>query len=406
MQSPTKKSNEKVRGKKDGTVENLYWETLEKVWKSQQASIDLMKSIPSAIFICRLANRTFTILDCNPVAERLVGKAISILQGTELGAIWTQANEKEIIAQLLYVEKSGIPFELQEVRDAGTEKERAFNIKIFRMAEDLLGVLFDDITSLKRAEKLLQEEILKLQELDEMKNNFIATTSHELRTPLVSVCGAVEFMLDRYRLDLPDDVVNLAEMINRGTTRLKHLVNALLDLSRIQDGRLSLEAKSEDIIPIIKRVIEDQAYRVESRDQKVSFDGPDTFEFMFDALRIEQVLTNLLTNAMKNTPPGGKITISLVQEGDTSVIISVSDTGIGITEEERPKLFTKFGKINRENLNASVDIQGTGIGLYLTKTIIDLHRGEIWVESEGRDMGTTFKFKLPMVQPEASGQCA
>jgi signal transduction histidine kinase len=363
-----------------------------------------MKSIPSAIFICRLANRTFTILDCNPVAERLVGKAISILQGTELGAIWNQANDKEIIAQLLYVEKSGIPFELQEVRDAGTSKERAFNIKIFRMAEDLLGVLFDDITSLKRAEKLLQEEILKLQELDEMKNNFIATTSHELRTPLVSVCGAVEFLLDRYKPDLPKEVVDLAEMINRGTTRLKHLVNALLDLSRIQDGRLSLEAKTEDIIPLINRVIEDQSYKVESRDQEVSLDAPESFEFMFDSLRMEQVFTNLLTNAMKNTPPGGKITISLVPESDT-VTFSVSDTGIGVTEEERPRLFTKFGKISRENLNANVDIQGTGIGLYLTKTIIDLHCGKIWVESGGRDMGASFKFTLPLVQPSTNESC-
>ncbi|MEX2684010.1 MAG: ATP-binding protein [Candidatus Sigynarchaeota archaeon] len=382
-------------------AESLYWESLEKLWDSSKSSIEILRAIPSAIFICKIKRGgKLTVLDCNPAAEKLAGKSLAQLQGIPLMDFWKHEDEKNIMRQVVEGSQSGKPFTFENlhVKENGAI-EKAYKIQVFFMLNDRAGVILDDITKQKQAEKILEDEIAKLKEIDELKNNFIAVTSHELKTPLVSMCGAVEFLLTNYKASLGSDELKFVEMINRGATRLKSLVNSLLDISQIQTGKIELVSKDDDFVMVLNRVVKEQEYLLESRNQNLVITAPPSLVFPFDTARIEQVLTNLITNAIKNTQPGGRIEVH-VSKDDLSkeITTSVIDNGVGITNEEKEKLFTRFGKINREGVKLDLDIQGTGLGLFITKEIIERHGGRIWVESEGRYKGSKFTFVLPLEQ--------
>ena len=137
-------------------------------------------------------------------------------------------------------------------------------------------------------------------------------------------------------------------------------------------------------------------YLIKKRDINFQLDLPDTLIVNIDRVRIEQVVLNILSNAIKNTPPNGKVVMKLTKKKEW-VEFSVNDSGIGLTREEMDRIFTRFGKIERYGLGLEyIDIQGSGLGLFISKEIIDLHKGHIWAESGGRDKGSTFTIKLPI----------
>ncbi|HME51854.1 MAG TPA: ATP-binding protein [Candidatus Lokiarchaeia archaeon] len=383
-------------GKEDQS-QSIFWESLEKLWESSRMSIEILRSIPSAIFICKIKKGgKLSIIDSNPAAEKLAGKLLAQLQGTMLDDIWAHAGDKSFMKQIIDGNRTSKPFIFEDIHEKDGVFQMAYKMQIFFMPNDRAGVIFDDISSQKIAERLLEEENLRLKELDVMKNNFIAITSHELKTPLVSTCGATEFLLANYdKLEHGPEELKFIEMINRGATRLKQLVLSLLDMSRLQTGKIELNMVEEDLIGVIKRVVEDQAYMLETRNQSLILETPDTLVFMFDSPRVEQILTNLLSNAIKNTQPEGHITIRVTND-DAEVRISVIDDGVGITEKEMDKLFTQFGKMNRDGVDMDLNIQGTGLGLFITREIVNLHGGKIWAESEGRFKGATFTVVLPL----------
>lgn len=135
------------------------------------------------------------------------------------------------------------------------------------------------------------------------------------------------------------------------------------------------------------------SYLLDSRKLIVNLNLPDELEFNVDKIRLQQVITNLLSNAMKNTPISGKIYINLVENHDY-IDIQIKDKGVGITEKEKELLFEKFGKIEWYGMDLGVDIEGSGLGLYISKEIVDLHGVQILVESEGRNKGSTFTIRL------------
>jgi signal transduction histidine kinase len=154
-----------------------------------------------------------------------------------------------------------------------------------------------------------------------------------------------------------------------------------------------LNLQKDNIVEIIRNCINDNRYLANKRNIIVELNMPEVVSIKIDKMRIEQVITNLLTNAIKNTPKKGIIKINL-EEKDDKVYFKIIDTGIGLTEKEMENLFLKFGKIERYGQKMDVDIEGSGLGLYISKEIIDMHGGQIWVESAGRGMGSTFYFKL------------
>ncbi|MFX1257765.1 MAG: PAS domain S-box protein [Promethearchaeota archaeon] len=252
-----------------------------------------------------------------------------------------------------------------------------------------------DITEKKKAEMLIIEENKKLIELDQMRRDLITRVSHELKTPLTSIYGASQFLIDNYKKSVSVEALEFIEMINRAGGRLKELINNLLDASRIESGKLILNCKRENLVDIIRNCKDDMIHLANKKKLILNIDFPKKIFVKLDKIRIEQVFINIISNAIKNTPSRGHIYIKLYRNNSWACI-SIKDTGIGLTKKEKEKLFKKFGKIERYEMCADIDGEGSGLGLYISKEIVELHGGKIYVESKGRNKGSEFIVKLPV----------
>ena len=263
---------------------------------------------------------------------------------------------------------------------------------IYQNKEAVLASVVD-ITEKKEAERLILEEIKKLKELDEMSEDIITRVSHELKTPLTSIYMASEIILEQYKEKLERNLSALIQTIHKGCFRLKSLIDNLLDVSKISVQKLEVNANKENLVELINECVNEMIYLISSRQLTLKLNMPATIYHEVDKIRIGQVITNIVSNAIKNTPTGGAIYIS-VNENPEYLDIQIRDTGVGLTDKEKERLFEKFGKIERYGKGLDVDIEGSGLGLFISKNIVNLHHGEILVESEGRNKGATFTIRL------------
>ena len=254
-----------------------------------------------------------------------------------------------------------------------------------------------DITERKKAEKSIMEDYKKLEELSQIKSELILQTSHEFKTPLNSIYAASQLLLRNFKEQFNDKALEFIEMIYRGSQKLKHLIENMLDASKVESGKLKLTLEKEDLVEILNNCIFDLKYWADMKNIDIDVKAPEKFILKVDQIRIEQVIVNLISNAIKYTPLNGKISISLIDK-QKWVEISIKDTGIGLTKKEKEGLFQKFGKIERPSKQLDIEIEGSGLGLYISKEIVELHKGEIFAESKGRNKGSTFKIILPQVK--------
>ncbi len=237
----------------------------------------------------------------------------------------------------------------------------------------------------------LRQAYRELQELDRLKSDFVSMVSHELRSPLTNISGAVELMLEEE--ELSDEYVRkMLGVVGDQSGRLIRLVQGILDVSRIDAGKLYLDLDEVDILPLLKRVVSSlQATTVFHW-----FDVPATDDLppvWGDEDRIEQIFFNLLDNAIKFSPSGGPISIQM-EAGDEEIGISITDPGVGISAVKQETLFQKFHRLDSHD---SRETYGHGLGLYITKGLVEAHGGKIWVESvEGE--GSTFSLTLPLAR--------
>ncbi|MFX0032307.1 MAG: PAS domain S-box protein [Candidatus Hermodarchaeota archaeon] len=250
-----------------------------------------------------------------------------------------------------------------------------------------------DITELKKIEEIVREENKKLVELDELRKELITRISHELRTPLTTIYGTSQILLDSNKKEIIEKIWPYLEMNYRGSVRLKELVDNLLDASRLDNRKLEIKVTKVNLTSMIQDCIKELLYQANNRQLTIIDDFPPEYYFTLDKHRFSQVIINILSNAIKNTTPFGKIFLRL-NETINYVDIIIQDTGVGITKEEKKNLFQKFGKIERYGMNLDVDIEGAGLGLYISKEIVELHGGQILVESDGRNKGSTFIIRL------------
>ncbi len=251
-----------------------------------------------------------------------------------------------------------------------------------------------DITERKKAENVKIEEYKKLEELSKIKSESIMIASHELKTPLSSVYAASQILLKNFKEQLGEDVLSFIEIIYRGSQKLRQLIENMLDASRLESDELKVNLNKENLVEIINDCISDLKHWADKRNLNIKADLTEQFILEVDRIRIEQVIINLLSNAIKFTPPNGNILITL-NDREKYVEISIKDTGIGLTKKEKEQLFQKFGKIKRFSKELDIDTEGTGLGLYISKEIVELHKGKIIVKSQGRNKGATFIIKLP-----------
>jgi len=363
--------------------------------ESEEKYRSLYENSPNAVV---LTNEKGLILDINSSAERILGYKREDIIGknyTEFNMVtYDQISTiKNKYKDLL----NGIKpksIELQIKRKNGNISWISFQSSMIKIDKEIIiESICQDITNKKKAENLIIEENKRLMELNKIKNEFISRASHELKTPITSIYGGSQILMELYKDQTCSDAIEFIELINRGGKRLKLLVDNLLDASRIDSDKLRLNLQSENITQIIRDSTIEIRYLAYKRNIIIEQHLPETVNIVVDKIRIEQVITNLISNAIKNTPRKGIILLVLEDKPD-SVLFKVKDSGIGLTEKEMDKLFRKFGKIERIGPKMDIDIEGSGLGLYISKEIIDLHGGNIWVESEGRNKGATFYFKL------------
>ncbi|MFW9874274.1 MAG: PAS domain S-box protein [Candidatus Thorarchaeota archaeon] len=264
--------------------------------------------------------------------------------------------------------------------------------KTFQNAKGELNALLisRDITERKKSEE-------KLKEISNLKSEFLRRASHELKTPLVSIKGFSELILSIYREELNSEIISNLEEINTGCDRLQIIINSLLQTSKLESPELKTSPNMEDLSFLIKYCVSELHPLAAKRDHSINSKIHDKILTRFEKEEIHDVVLNLLMNAIKYTPPQGWIDIK-TDLTNKYVIVSIKDNGIGFTEEEKNKIFKQFGKIERYGQGLDLGIDGTGLGLYISKKIIESHKGEIWMESEGKNRGSTFYFSLPLIK--------
>jgi signal transduction histidine kinase/DNA-binding response OmpR family regulator len=249
--------------------------------------------------------------------------------------------------------------------------------------------------------RIKEVEVIKMQELDHMKSRFFANISHEFRTPLTLIQGPIEEL----RMELPDMPVKkareLLQFMKRNTQRLQHLIDQILDISKLETGKLNLQASEGNLEQFIRPIILSFLSLAESKNIQYVYDMHVTSDIVFfDRDKVEKILTNLISNAFKFTPDGGRIRVSfeyIPTSADNTpayITINVADTGRGIPRENLDRIFDRFYQVSDSDSRIA---EGIGLGLALTKELVDVYRGEISVDSqEGK--GSTFTVKLPVAE--------
>lgn len=241
-------------------------------------------------------------------------------------------------------------------------------------------------------------DITRRKELDRLKNEFVSTVSHELRTPLTSIVGSLGLLKEGVVGDLTDQAQQMIEIAHSNCDRLVRLINDILDMEKIESGRMDYQMAPLQLSALIQTsVAENQGY---AKQCAVRFETSELDEEIFlngDQDRLKQVMANLLSNAAKFSPAESAVTIGMTDSGP-NVRISVSDKGNGIPENFREKIFTKFSQADGSNTRA---VAGTGLGLSICKAIVEQHHGSIGFETE-TGAGTTFYFELPKLAGPAA----
>ena len=248
---------------------------------------------------------------------------------------------------------------------------------------------------LRRKNYQLEQQNRAIEEADRLKSEFVSMVSHELRTPLTSIQGYAELLLEDDRI--AEEQREGLTLVKKNSDRLLGLINDLLDLSRMEAGRVDLHRTSLDLARLILEVAGSLRPLIEAKRQRLRFDFGDALPAVWaDADRVTQILTNLISNAHKYTLADGSITVA-ARRDDGFVRVDVSDTGIGLSPEDQAQLFTRFFRAQDRLPQAG---RGTGLGLVITRLLVELHGGQITVSS-APGQGSTFTFSLPALEGPA-----
>jgi len=379
---------------RDVTAQTLSQNKLE---KSEKRYKHLFETSPCSIM---LLNPHGTIVYCNSTTTTMLGYEKSELIGTKRLNLTVKGEERlpylrERMKKLFEEKDPGPDIHQLRRKDGTIIWVNALTSMIQFNDKTLIQIISEDITEKKKAQELIKEENRKLKELEQMRKDLISRISHELKTPLVSIKGVTELIMQIYQDKLDKKDMDLLEILEKGENRLEQLIENLIDISRIEYKELTLKKQSTDLCHLIRECSAMIDHLLLSKNLSLHVMLPEILILHIDPIRIEQVISNLLLNAIKHTPSQGEITIT-GKKSNSHIEISIHDSGVGLTLKEKERLFTRFGKIERyEKGLEEINIQGVGLGLYICKNIIKMHGGKIWAESEGRHKGSTFTFSLP-----------
>ena len=245
----------------------------------------------------------------------------------------------------------------------------------------------------------LNEANARLREIAELREEFLALTTHDLRSPLTVISGVISFFTSGRLGELSPEQKNMVGMMERNTQNLIELVNDLLDAAKLESGSLQLELAPTDVCALVHEICEPLEPLAQEKGITLTEELPAEFPpVRADRAKLRRVVVNLLSNALKFTPKGGRVVVRVEQAG-AEMRVSVVDTGVSIAAADIPLLFDKYEQARHR---ATRGEKGTGLGLYITRQLVELHGGDIHVESEvGR--GSTFSFTLPIEGNNTNG---
>jgi PAS domain S-box-containing protein len=368
--------------------------------ESEERIRAILDYAPAVVFLKDLEGRYFLI---NHWFEVVFHKSLDEVKGKTAHDLFPdeiadrlRAHDQQVLAA-----KSPLTFEEIVLQDDGPHTYYTIRFLLYDrqgQAYALCGIA-NDITERKKATEEISRrtaELEKAKELDRLKSQFVNSVTHELRTPLTSIQGYAEFLEEGLGGPLSPDQREFALQIQSGTRRLAHLIDDLLDFARIDAGTFRLQRQEMDLRAKILEIATSLKPQLEQAGIALNLDlPPDPLMVSADAQRIGQVLINLVNNAIKFTPMGGRIRVGTRQEQD-QVICEVEDSGVGVASEDLPKLFQRFSQLESGVRKGS----GTGLGLSISKAIVQAHGGQIGVQSEP-GKGSRFWFTLP--GPSAQG---
>lgn len=266
---------------------------------------------------------------------------------------------------------------------------------------DLVGLAVQNsllFTSLQNKGSQLNQANRRLKEIDQLKDDFVSIASHELRTPMTAVRSYAWMALHKSDVPLSDKLKKYLERTLVSTERLINLVNDMLNVSRIESGRLEIVPQVMDLQNLIGEVLVEIDAKAKEKNLHIDVTQTQIPKIFADPNKVHQVLLNLLGNSLKFTRDRGKIAISYLNDG-YFVEVSISDDGVGIAKEDLVRLFKKFSRLDNSYVAAS-STGGTGLGLFICKGLVELMKGKIWAKSDGENKGTTFVFSLPIATPQ------
>jgi two-component system, OmpR family, phosphate regulon sensor histidine kinase PhoR len=352
---------------------------IEEISKEKDYLQTILKGMMEGVLVVDGRGR---ILMVNDALRRLLSLAsdvsdkmpLEIIRNAELeGAIRKAIQDGENVALELDLNKSG-----EKTIEVNVVSILPSNKKMDEDSEGIRGAIavFHDITRLKQLEKIRQD--------------FVANVSHELRTPLTTIKGYAETLLDGALKE--DQAFQFVQVIKRHTDRLTKIVEDLLMLSRIETKEFQLKMEAIPLRDFIDDVVEFVKEPAEKKEISLSRNEiPSSLVVQADRDYLEQILINLLDNAIKYTPEGGRVTVSAIEKDSKEIQFSVEDNGIGIPKEDLSRIFERFYRVDK---GRSKEMGGTGLGLSIVKHLVQAHGGRVWVESQP-GKGSVFYFTLP-----------
>jgi NtrC-family two-component system sensor histidine kinase KinB len=356
-------------------IDRKYKETLGD--KKQTESV--LRSIAEGLVVL---NDKGEVMMLNPAAERILGVSAKKQVGTSM-----KDNIKEEQLMSLVKKKEGAKGKEVEV----TVKDE----DIKKTIKSSSAVIEDDKGQTIGMVSVLTD-VTKQKELDALKSKFFSSVSHELRSPIVAIRNSIALILDKRMGKLNDEQEKIVKVADRNLKRLRLLVDDILDFSKLEAKKIELNPVPSSIGRAVNETCDTFDNWARSREIKIVRSiEKDIPEVKFDPDRIMQVLSNIMSNSIKFTPKGGTITVGAalsVSGEQKEIVVSIKDTGPGIAAEDIPKLFNQYQQVGEGP--SKTDIKGTGLGLYISKELVELHKGRIWIESD-LGKGAKFIFTIP-----------
>ena len=360
------------------TVEKLY----QKADGEKKTTEAVVRSIAEGLVV---VNQSGEVLLMNPSAEKILG----IQKEKKIGKPIAEDLRDEILLSL--------------TKDGGDGAEKIVEYKskdenMKRVIRSSSAVIQNEQGQTIGMVNILTD-VTKQRELDEIKGKFVSNITHELRTPIVAMQKAIMILQTPQAGSLNEAQKNFLNIVGRNLNQLNRLVEDLLDIAKIDSGKMKIRATLGKLDKVIRDACDTLDTWAKSKGVQIVRDLDRNLpEMNFDPDKITQVLNNFLSNAIKFTPTGGTITVkSLWRDRDSAAEVSVSDTGVGISQEDLPKLFSRF-----EQFGDQVGISGTGLGLCIAKEIVERHGGQVSAESVLKK-GSKFTFTVPLKIPAGQG---